>query len=135
MMCDRGWLNVFITLAPTMPPKVQTIGIGPVLPPDAEMTKVADAIVKLLGAWDQKALEAIAAPALNAEKVRRQINAASAWGSCKVGETLGGNGTRNSAIRFACDNGPLMARIALDPATHKLTNLDLVPLREQRCVP
>ena len=135
MMCDRGWLNVFITLAPTMPPKVQTIGIGPVLPPDAEMTKAADAIVKLLGAWDQKAVEAIAAPALNVEKVRRQINAASAWGSCKVGETLGGNGTRNSAIRFTCDNGPLMARIALDPATRKLTNLDLVPLREQRCVP
>ena len=135
MMCDRGWLNVFITLAPTMPPKVQTVGIGPVLPPDAEMTKAAEAIVKLLGAWDQKALEAIAAPGLNVEKVRRQINAASAWGSCKVGETLGGNGTRNSAIRFTCDNGPLMARIALDPATRKLTNLDLVPLREQRCVP
>ncbi len=135
MTCDRGWLNVFITLAPTMPPKVQTIGIGPVLPPDAEMTKAAEAIVKLLGAWDQKALEAIAAPALNVEKVRRQINAASAWGSCKVGETLGGNGTRNSAIRFTCDKGPLMARIALDPASHKLTNLDLVPLREQRCVP
>ncbi|MCA1578206.1 MAG: beta-lactamase family protein [Acidobacteria bacterium] len=135
MACDRGWLNVFITLAPTIPPKVQTIGIAPVLPPDAEMTKAADAIVKLLGAWDQKAFEAIAAPGLNVEKVRRQINAASAWGSCKVGETLGGNGTRNSAIRLTCDNGPLMARIALDPASRKLTNLDLVPLREQRCVP
>src|SRR5215208_3421183 len=47
MMCDRGWLNVFITLAPTMPPKVQLINITPVLPPDAEMTKTADAIVKL----------------------------------------------------------------------------------------
>jgi hypothetical protein len=135
MKCDRGWLDVGITLAPTTQPKVQAIGIGSVLPPDAEMSKTADAIVKLLGAWDQKALEAIAAPGLNVEKVRKQIAAASAWGSCKVGETLGGNGTRNSAIRLTCDGGPLMARIALDPATHKLTNLDLVPLREQRCVP
>jgi len=135
MTCDRGWLNVFITLAPTMPPKVQAIGIGPVLPPDAEMTKAADTIVKLLGGWDQKALDAIAAPGLNVEKVRRQITAASAWGVCKVGEPLGGNGTRNSAIRLTCDGGPLVARIALDETTHKVTSLDLVPLREQRCVP
>jgi CubicO group peptidase (beta-lactamase class C family) len=135
MMCDRGWLDVFITLAPTTEPKVQAIGIGSVLPPDAEMTKAIETIVKLLGAWDQKALEAIAAPDLNVEKVRRQITAASAWGSCKVVEPLGGNGTRNSAMRLTCANGPLMARIALDATTRKLTNVDLVPLREQRCVP
>jgi hypothetical protein len=36
---------------------------------------------------------------------------------------------------LTCDGGPIMARIALDATTHKLTNLDLVPLREQRCVP
>ncbi len=98
------------------------------------MTKTADVVVKLLSAWDQKALEAIAAPGLNVEKTKRQITAASAWGSCKIVEPLGGNGTRNSAIRLTCDGGPLMARIALDEG-HKLTNLDLVPLREQRCVP
>jgi CubicO group peptidase (beta-lactamase class C family) len=134
MMCDRGWLDVFITLAPTTQPKIQAIGIGSVLPLDAEMTKTADVVVKLIGAWDQKTLEAIAAPGLNVEKAKRQLTAASAWGACKVGEALGGNGTRNSAIRLTCDGGPVMARIALDEG-HKLTNLDLVPLREQRCVP
>jgi CubicO group peptidase (beta-lactamase class C family) len=135
MMCDRGWLDVFITLAPTMPPKVQLININPVLPPDAEMTKTAETVVKMLGAWDAKAVEAIAAPGFDIEKMRRQVAAAGAWGSCKVGEPLSGNGTRNSAMRLVCDNGPMAARIALDPATHKLTSLDLVPLREQRCVP
>ena len=135
MMCDRGWLNVFITLAPTMPPKVQAIGITPVLPPDAEMTKTAETIAKVIGAWDAKAIEPIAAPGFDMEKMRRQVAAASAWGSCKVGEPLSGNGARNSAVRLVCDNGPIAARIALEPNTHKLTNLDLVPLREQRCVP
>src|SRR5215203_2193385 len=62
MMCDRGWLDVFVTLAPTMPPQVQLININPVLPPDAEMTKTAETIVKLFGAWDAKTVEAIAAP-------------------------------------------------------------------------
>jgi CubicO group peptidase (beta-lactamase class C family) len=135
MPCDRGWLNVFITLAPTMPPKVQLININPVMPPDAEMTKTAETIVKLLHAWDAKVVEPIAASGFDVERMRRQVTAAAAWGSCKVGEPLSGNGTRNSAIRLVCDNGPLVARIALDPNTRKLTNLDLVPLREQRCVP
>ncbi|HSK64964.1 MAG TPA: serine hydrolase domain-containing protein [Pyrinomonadaceae bacterium] len=135
MKCDRGWLDVGITLAPTMPPRVQALFVAPVLPPDAEMTKTADAVAKLIGAWDQKAVEAIAAPALNVEKVRRQFAAASAWGSCRLGETLSGNGTRSSTLRLTCDGGPMALRIALDPATHKLTNVDLIPLREQRCVP
>lgn len=135
MMCDRGWLDVFITLAPTMPPKVQALSVNAVLAPDADMTKAADTIVKMFGAWDAKTVEAIAAPGFDVEKMRRQVAAASAWGSCKVGEPLSGNGTRNSAIRLVCDNGPIAARIALDSATHKLTSLDLVPLREQRCVP
>ena len=135
MMCDKGWLNVFITLAPTMPPKVQLININPVMPPDAEMTKTAETIVKLLAAWDAKTVEAIAGQGLDVERMRRQVTSASAWGSCKVGEPLSGNGTRNSALRLVCDNGPLAARIALDPNTRKLTSLDLVPLREQRCVP
>lgn len=135
MKCDRGWLDVGITLAPTMPPKIQAIAIAPVLPPDAEMTKTAEAVVKLIGAWDQKALEAIAAPGLNVERVRRQFAAATAWGSCKLGETLSGNGTRSSTLRLMCDGGPMAIRLGVDAATHKLTNVDLIPLREQRCVP
>jgi len=134
MMCDRGWLDVFITLAPTMPPKVQLININPVMPPDGEMTKVAETIGKLLVTWDTETVKAIAAPGLDMERMRRQVTAATAWGSCKVGAPLSGNGTRNSSIRLVCDNGPIAARIALDPS-HKLTSLDLVPLREQRCVP
>src|SRR5215204_4172817 len=96
MMCDRGWLDVFITLAPTMPPKVQLININPVLAPDTEMTKTAETIAKVLAVWDAKAVEAIAAPGFDVERMRRQVVAATAWGSCKVGEPLSGNGTRNS---------------------------------------
>ena len=135
MPCDRGWLTVYITLAPTMPPKVQQINITPVMPPDAEMTKTAETIGKLLVTWDANTVESIAAPGLDTAKMRRQIEAAKAWGSCRSGEPLGGNGTRNSSIRFNCDGGPLVARITLDQTTRKLMNLDLVPLREQRCVP
>jgi CubicO group peptidase (beta-lactamase class C family) len=135
MTCDRGWLDVQITLAPTTVPKVQSIGIGPVLPPDSDMQRVAETIAKVLAAWDPKTLETVSAPGFDVEKARRQVAAVTAWGSCTLGEPISGNGTRVSAFRFNCDFGPVAARLTLDPNTHKLTALDLVPLREQRCVP
>ncbi|HMG75767.1 MAG TPA: serine hydrolase domain-containing protein [Pyrinomonadaceae bacterium] len=135
MTCERGWLDVSITLAPTSPPRVQLINVQSTLPPDTEMTKAVTSVGKLIGGWNAKALESIAAPSLDLEKVRRQIGAMSSWGSCKMGETAGGDGSRNSTVRFACERGTVVARLALDPATHRLTNLDLVPTRDQRCVP
>jgi hypothetical protein len=135
MMCERGWLEVGITLAPTMPPKVQLVNIAPVLPPDAEMTKTVETVGKLLGGWDAKVVEAMAAPPLDVERMRRQFAAASGWGTCRVGETLSGNGTHSSTVRLVCEKGPLAARVNLDAASHKLTGVDLFPLREQRCVP
>jgi CubicO group peptidase (beta-lactamase class C family) len=135
MMCDRGWLEVGITLAPTMPPKVQFINIASAMPPDAEMTKTIETVGKLLASWDTDAVKAIAAPALDVERMRRQFAAASAWGSCKVGETLSGNGTRSSTVRLVCEKAPMAARVSVDPGTHKLTDVTLIPLREQRCVP
>jgi CubicO group peptidase (beta-lactamase class C family) len=135
MMCERGWLDVGITLAPTMPPKVQFINVASVLPPNAEMTTTIETLGKLLVGWDAEVVKSIAAPSLDVERMRRHFAAASVWGTCRVGETLSGNGTRSSTVRLTCEKGPLAARVALDPNTRKLTGVDLFPLREQRCVP
>ena len=135
MMCERGWLEVGITLAPTMPPKVQFINIAPVLPPDAEMTKTIETIGKLFGGWDAKVVESIAAPTLDAVRLRRQFAAAVPWGNCKVGETLSGSGTRTSTVRLVCDRGSMAMRVSVDPNTRKVTSVDLIPTREQRCMP
>ncbi len=40
MPCERGWVDVAITLAPTMPPRVQYLRVQGVLPPGPEATKV-----------------------------------------------------------------------------------------------
>jgi hypothetical protein len=135
MICERGWLEVNITLAPTNPPRVQSLSVQSVRPPDAEMTKMVEAIVRLIGAQDAKTVEALAAPNLDVERMGRQINAASLWGVCKLGETVGGDGSRNSTVRLICERGTISARLALNPNTHRLASLDLAPTRDQRCVP
>jgi len=135
MTCERGWLDVNITLAPTNPPRVQLLNLQSPLPPDAGMTKAIESIARLIGGWDAKVVETLAAPNLDIEKMRRQIAAMSSWGACKAGETVGGDGGRNSTVRFTCERGTVAARVTLDPATHRLASLDLTPTRDQRCVP
>jgi CubicO group peptidase (beta-lactamase class C family) len=135
MNCERGWLDVAITLAPTMPPRVQYLRVQSVVPPGDEMGKAIDVTLRLMSEWDAKTAASLAAPTVDVERVRRQVAAASAWGTCKVGEAVAGDGNLESAVRLICERGPLLARLSLDPTTRRLTNLNLVPARDQRCVP
>ncbi len=135
MPCERGWLNVSVTLAPTTPPRVQSLSVRGVIPPGEEMTKTVQSILHLLGGWDVKAAEALIAPGANAEQIRRHITSASPWGACKVRDHLGGDGARDSTVRLTCERGTLIALISLDPETRRLKELDLLPTRAERCVP
>lgn len=135
MPCERGWLDVAITLAPTMPPRVQFLGVQSVLPPGQEITKIIEATLRLLKEWDGKLAASLVGPEWEVEKMRRQIVAASPWGMCKAGEAVSGDGTRDSVVKFSCERGTLLVRFALDPTTRRLSSINLVPSRDQRCVP
>lgn len=135
MPCERGWVNVSITLAPTNPPRVQALDTQSVMPPSEETNKVLESVVRLLGSWDKQAAEALAAPGLDLERMRRQFAAASAWGECRAGEPLAGDGGGESVIRLNCANGRLGARLSLDAATRRLKSIDLLASRLDRCVP
>jgi CubicO group peptidase (beta-lactamase class C family) len=135
MTCDRGWMDVTITLAPTMPPRAQFLSVQSILPPDPEMSKTIDATLALMNKWDDSMAESIRAPSLSLEKMRNQIAAAAAWSNCKRGEIVGGDGTRDSAAIINCDRGSLLIRTSLDPSTHRLTSFNLSQTRDQRCAP
>jgi hypothetical protein len=135
MPCERGWVNVSLTLAPTSQPRVQSLNTQSVMPPSPEMNKVLESVVRLLGSWDAKAAGALAAPGLNLEGMRRQFASASPWGECGAGEALSGDGKGESLIRLNCANGRLGARLSLDTATHRLKSIDLIASRLDRCVP
>lgn len=108
MLCDRGWLRVSVTLAPTEPPRVQYLLVHPVMPPGAAMTAAIE------GARARIATEA------------------AAWGACRVGEAVGGDGVRLSSMRMTCDKGDLVALFRLDDRG-ELMQLTLSPAPEQAC--
>ena len=99
------------------------------------MTRTLDSIMRLMQGWDAKTAETLTVPGFDIDRLRRQIAATSAWGACKLGETVGGDGKRETAVKIICDRGNLQARISLDPETNRLKTLDLGPTRDQRCVP
>ncbi|MGH9900571.1 MAG: hypothetical protein ACRD68_01890, partial [Pyrinomonadaceae bacterium] len=136
MPCERGWLDVFVTLAPTSRPLVQFLGVQSVLPPGEEMNRMVESVLRLMSGWDKGAAESMAAPGLDVERMRRQVAAASSsWGTCKAGEAVGGDGRRDGAVKLSCERGTLVVRLSLDPATRRLTSLNIAPTREERCVP
>lgn len=135
MPCNRGWLDVAITLAPTMPPRVQLMRVESVMPPGEEMSKMVEMSLRLINKWDEKQAASLVAPTLEVDKMRRQFAAAAAWGACKAGEAVSGDGTRESVVKLSCERGTLLARMSLDTAAHRLSNIDLVPSRDQRCLP
>lgn len=134
--CERGWLNVSITLAPTAPvPLVQSLFVQSVLPPDEAMTKTVDSLLPLFGGADRTAVTALVAPGTNADQMSKHLAAAAPWGACKLRDVLGGDGANDATLRFTCERGTLISFVSLDPATRKLKGLTLLPTRAESCVP
>ncbi|MGE5815238.1 MAG: serine hydrolase domain-containing protein [Acidobacteriota bacterium] len=110
MNCERGWLRVSITLAPTEPPRVQYLQVHSMLPPGPAMSAAIEA------------------------SRGRIASEASAWGACRIGEAIGGDGMHVSSVRLACDKGNLVASYRLDDGG-QLKELTLSPANDQPCVP
>ena len=110
MTCDRGWLRVSITLAPTEPPRVQYLLVHPVMPLGPAM-----------------------AAAVESTKGRIAMEAA-AWGGCRLAEPVGGDGVRSSSVRFSCEKGDVIGLFQLDEKG-ELASLSLSPAPGQACAP
>jgi hypothetical protein len=134
MTCDRGFLRVAITLAPTVPPRVQFWEITPVGQLPAPIDAAVKAVAGLVGAPDAVALTGLLDAGADAAAAARQIHAASAWGSCKPGEVLAGGGDRGARVRLSCAKGNLDLALEIDPAAGKVRRLSLSPSGSATCV-
>jgi CubicO group peptidase (beta-lactamase class C family) len=135
MPCDRGRLDVSITLAPTMPPRVQMLGVRGVLPPGAPLQQAIDAVLSLLREWDSTRASTVAGPTLDVDQTARQFQLAKLQvGTCRQGDTIAGDGTR-ALVALECERGRLMADVVLDETGTKVSTIRLVPHYAETCVP
>ena len=135
MQCERGWLQVAITLAPTLPPKVQYLAVRSVMPMDARMAGVVSQIAAALApATNEPApLDALLAPAADRAATGRMLGAAARWGACRPAEVLDGDGTQSARVRLTCERGALDLSVSLDAASGKVTRLVLAPAGGNAC--
>jgi CubicO group peptidase (beta-lactamase class C family) len=135
MSCERGSLRVAITLAPTMPPKVQFWEITPIgqLPPAIDAA--VKAIAGIIGSSDRTALTGLLDPGVDADAAARHVHAAAAWGTCVTDDVLSGGGGRSARVRLACSRGKLDLAVEVDPAGGRVRRLALAPYASGVCVP
>jgi CubicO group peptidase (beta-lactamase class C family) len=133
--CERGWIDVELTLAPTMPPRLQYLGLTTGFPPTARMQSAARAIVDLAAAWsDPTAGEALSA-SLDRARFRAEVQAIGEHhGACRVGDALDGDGARAARIELRCDRGALDAALQLDEGG-RISAAAFAPPRGTTCVP
>ncbi|HEV7499381.1 MAG TPA: serine hydrolase domain-containing protein, partial [Vicinamibacteria bacterium] len=133
--CERGWIDVAFTLAPTMPPRLQYLALTSAFPPKARMTEAARAVAGLAAAWSDDAAGALLAPAMDRTRFRSQVRAiGERYGACRVGEALDGDGALSARLPLQCDRGALDASLQLDDAGRLLAITFAVP-RDTTCVP
>ena len=93
---ERGWVNAFVTLTPTVPPRVQELGLDSVLLPGRELGAALEELVKLLNRPSQRRthqlfIEQTLPPDRHTfyDKIRMT---AALCGECRLGAILAGDG-------------------------------------------
>jgi CubicO group peptidase (beta-lactamase class C family) len=107
LSCERGAVEVALTLAPTMPPRTQYLNLTPVRRLDDAMRKAADSAASELSGRRP-------AMRLPDDFRRRAALLRVSVGACRVGETLRGDGRSDARVRLDCDRGPLNLMLRLE---------------------
>ena len=133
--CERGWVDVALTLAPTVPPRLQWLRLTSGLPPSARMNESAQAVASLAASWNAETASALAAPGLDRARLESQLRAVGqGYGACRPGPAIGGDGARSQRFRFDCDRGPLEVSLQLDEAG-ALSAAGFAPPDQATCAP
>jgi hypothetical protein len=131
LACERGQVRLAMTLAPTLPPSVQSLEASSILPASPGFSRVATALLRAINQGERlnESLLSLSAP----PDVAAQLDASSAWGKCTQGDLTAG-GPDIGTLRLVCDRGSLDARITVDSAG-LLTGLRIGPAAGEVCVP
>jgi CubicO group peptidase (beta-lactamase class C family) len=132
-----GWVNVFLTLTPTVPSRIQELTFESVLPPGAELQARLDDLLKLINRPSQHQADKLfaEAPAWDAaqdtlypasphslyDKVRL---AAVLCGACRWGRVLAGDGERWVRLLIEGEKGVVEAELTLDADGRKFVRAD-----------
>jgi CubicO group peptidase (beta-lactamase class C family) len=132
LACERGELDVYLTLTPEMPPLIQHLELKPIIPPGPRLQKAAERAVALTLRWNDEYAKQSFAPSLDAAGAKTQLTA---HGPCQLGRPGPGDGAGRGTFRLTCTRDAQELEIALDDPTDRISELKMRAPRDpqQKC--
>lgn len=128
MRGERGWCQFYLTLSPTVPPRVQTLEIESTLPPSVALQTLAEKLANLIAQPTRRALQRLCATEAPQALLWDQIRLANlVCGPCTVGEVTGGDGATWASFSFVGSKQSLAVKVTSN-ARGKLVDATLRPV-------
>ena len=90
---ERGWCEVWATLSPTTPPRVQMLCIRSILPPNDALHDAARRLAALTARPIRRELDRLLAATCDRDDIWRQLRLAHlAYGHCAIKDLVSGDG-------------------------------------------
>jgi CubicO group peptidase (beta-lactamase class C family) len=125
---ERGHVELDFTMAPTVPPVVETLSVESVLPPSGRLGELAARAVQLASDPDAAALDGLLAPGTDAEGALRGLRVAAAlYGPFGEPEVVGGSGETATTLRLPGPRGSVELELERDQSGDRLATLTLRP--------
>jgi len=132
LVCERGQLEVFVTLTPEVPPLIQHLELKPIVPPGPRLQKAAERAVALTLRWNDEYARQSFASSLDFAAAKAQLTA---HGPCQLGRPGPGDGVKRGTFRLTCTADPQELEIGLEESSARIAELKLRPPRDpqQKC--
>ena len=126
MQGERGWCNVWVTLTPTVPPRVQYLSIESVLPPNETMQQTLERLLGALAAPTMRCISSLAGPEVDRRALLDHLRLANLlYGPCSIEAIVAGDGVERTVAHLHSPRGRLEAEVVIDPRTGKVQSLEL----------
>lgn len=127
MRGERGWCTMLITLAPTVPPRIQTWDIESTLPAAPALQHAAEQVALCVAKPTRRALRALCANNIELTPLWDQVRLANILcGSGALGAAVGGDGATWASFPFQGSKGNATLQIKVD-MRGKVTDLRFQP--------
>jgi len=125
MAGERGWCQVWLSLMPAMPPRIQAMEIQSVLPPSPAMQAAAERLAALTARPTRRGLARLFARNANLDALWDRVRLANILcGPCSVQDVVAGDGESRAVFVFAGPKGELEAELTLGPDGKRLLDAD-----------
>ncbi len=136
MKCSKGQVEVFATLAPTNPPRLQYLQIIAAQPLSPALQQGAAQLIALIHAWDADKARSLLARSVKVADLKRQFEAVRIqYGDLRLGEVVEGDGKTTARLRLLGQHGAVEMKVVFKPDQGKFTEVVFLKPRDISFVP